>query len=216
MLKITTLLVLSALAAPVQAEDCPEFYRFVDFGRADSDGVLRRGGPTFRGFVTEGISILKQDETVCLTARETSTDGRKLTIPIVAQISVDPELAGLNLRGLAIQSVKDASVTASENAIAHRERLTQTGTTTTQGDSYLCASGEAPQELSCQVISPYKDNTDLVAYCDAQRCTMPVLAYGARLAVSASWTRTQTTPDATANEIIQQAQSLHDFFKLHF
>jgi hypothetical protein len=216
MLKITTILVLSALASPVQAEDCPEFYRFVDFGRADGDGVLRRGGPTFRGFVTEGVSILKQDETVCLNAGETSTDGRKLSIPIVAQINVDPDLAGLNLLMFAIRSVEDASVTATDNASAHRENLAQADTITTKGDSYLCASGQSPKDLSCQVISPYKDNTDLVVYCDGQSCTMPVMAYGTRLGVSASWTRTVTAPDATANEIIRIVQSLHDFFKLHF
>ena len=195
------------------AEACPPKYRFVDFGRESSDGVIRRGGTIFRAFDAGGTLLLVPEGTTCRAVEEMSKDGRLLPIPVVTGIAIDLEVAGPDVSDLRLTALADVAAAAERNAALHRDRLTQTGTITTRGTSFLCAAVPENDTVSCQLVSPYEGNAALVVYCDAQRCQMPVLVRDPQLSISAIWRRGASDPEALGPEITEKIQRIHDFFE---
>ena len=48
MLRVIASVLFILFASQANAQSCPDYYRFVDFGLKGNDGVIYRGGPTFR------------------------------------------------------------------------------------------------------------------------------------------------------------------------
>lgn len=206
MRKILTLLFFAALAGPLQAQTCPDFFRFVDFGLIDGDGNTYRGGPVFRAEGFDETPLLLRDQTECTDVRDVLKDGRGNPIPVATRITYDPAQTGLALQGLHVSAVGDTAQTAAENASAHLALLAQPGSTTARGDSFLCAQNPDADTISCQLASPYPGNTPLVVYCNATSCDMPVMAINDRLMVSAAWSR----PGAPSTDLIRIGADMSD------
>ena len=153
------------------------------------------------------------ERTICRMVQEVSIDGRALPIPVVSAVDVDPAVAALDVTQLRLAAMDDAAAAAEANAGPHRETLAQTGTIATRGANFLCASAEASTPVSCQVLSPYRNNAPLVIYCDARQCEMPVLVRDDQLSVSATWRRDATDPDAVGLEITDKIQVIYDFLE---
>lgn len=205
------LLCLSAQGA--FAETCPPSYRFVDFGREDSDGVLRRGGVIFRAFDENGTRLLLPERSICRAVEEVSKDGRALPIPVVASVGVDLAVAGLDLVDLQLVKYDDSIAEAEANAVLHRETLARPDTVTWRGDSALCVEATNTDRVSCQIVSPYVAIAPLVIYCEAGQCQMPVLARDEELAITATWDSDATSSEALAQEIMGKVQEIYDFLE---
>lgn len=205
----TFLLVLFANAA--FAESCPPNYRFVDFGRQDSDGVLRRGGTIFRAFDGNGIGLLLRDRSICRSVEELSKDGRALPIPVVSSVAVNLDVAGLEFTELQLMAVDDAIAEAEANAARHRATLAQTDAVIQRGDNYLCAATAGNDAVSCQIVSPYMAIAPLVIYCHVAQCRMAVLARDEKMIIAATWSR--AVRDPAAPDIIGKVQVIYDFLE---
>lgn len=213
MFKILAAILLCLSAQGAFAESCPPSYRFVDFGREDSDGVLRRGGVIFRAFDTDGTRLLLPERSICRAVAEVSKDGRALPIPVVARVGVDLSVARLDLIDLQLVRDDDAIAEAEANATVHRATLAMPQTVTWRGETALCAAGAVPDRMSCQIVSPYVAIAPLVIYCDDGQCRMPVLARDEHLVISASWRSDVTTSEAMAQDIIGKVQAIHAFLE---
>jgi hypothetical protein len=216
MYKIAALLFLTALAGHASAQDCPNRYRFVDFGLQNRDGVMRRGGTIFRAFDGQGADLLIPERSICVKVADLATDGRALPIPVVSNIWIDLEKAPTGLTGLQLKAVEDVVAAAEANAELHLAKLNQPDITITRGQSFLCASEAGTPGLSCQLLSPYGGNAPLVVYCDAQSCTMPILGRDEQLIIGSSWHRVAVDPKAVGVEIAERVQGIHDFLESQF
>jgi hypothetical protein len=216
MYKIAALFILTAFGGQASAQDCPDRYRFVDFGLQDREGVIRRGGTIFRAFDGQGAHLLVLGSSICLDVPEVATDGRALPIPVVSSVEIDLEKAPDGLTGLRVKTVKDVAATAQANATRHLAMLSQPGTITTRGESFLCASTVEGPYLSCQLLSPYGGNAPLVVYCDSEVCTMPVLVRDKQLVIEASWPRLELDPEAVSLAISGRVQRIHGFLEAQF
>ncbi|TFL19824.1 hypothetical protein [Jannaschia formosa] len=194
-------------AAPAQAEECPGFYRFVEFGLLDRDGMLRPGGTVLRGIDAEGAPILRTDATVCQAIQGVRRDGPGNPIPIVSEVAFDPALLPLDLGALRLSAHDDLAALTERIAAPHRAALA--GAEPVTGPDFLCVSGPAVE--SCQLASPYGPDFPLVVYCDDAGCEMPALAYDDRIAVSARWDRQATTPEELGPEIRSRIEALRAF-----
>ena len=125
-------------ASHALAEDCPRFYRFVDFGIEGDDGVIYRGGPAFRVEGFDGHLLVHATRTQCLGVRDVLADGHGNPIPVVASIDYDPVRTGADLIALRVAKADDLRTVAEENAAAHRANLEQVGAVETRGESSLC------------------------------------------------------------------------------
>lgn len=197
-----------------QAQSCPDFFRFVDFGLEARDGTLHRGGTILRAESFEGEPLLLREKTLCRAVQEVSKDGPGNPIPVVSSIDYDPAKTGIPLIELRILSVKDATAQAEENAAAHRAALDRPDTEITRGSNFLCAAQPEPGTLSCQLLSPYPGNAPLVVYCDALRCEMPGLAINTRLLARAAWTNASAgagSAEAAGTDILSTLEQIHGF-----
>lgn len=214
MIRAVSFVLLFLFASQAKAQDCPDFYRFVDFGLKGSDGMIYRGGPLFRAEGFSGEPLLLTDRTVCLPVRETSKDGPGNPIPVVESIAYDPSKGALDLSVLTVSTLDNAAAQAEANAAVHVARLEQTDAIVMRGTHFLCASVIEPFALSCQLASPYPGNIALVIYCDDLRCTMPAMAASERLLVSAAWASDvsyKSTPENAGDEIHRIVLQIHDF-----
>ena len=72
------------------AGNCPDFFRFVDFGQTDKNGVVYRGGSFLRAENFDGTALLDIKRTECREVIETNTDGRGYPIPCLLYTSPSP------------------------------------------------------------------------------------------------------------------------------
>ena len=207
---LTALLV--AIAAVAQAQTCPDFLRFADFGIEQADGSFSRGGVILRGIGADagGDPILKLDETECRDVTDLLKDGRGNPIPVVTHIAYDTAKAGLDLIELSLSYSKDARRDAAENLKAHLANTERDEVILAR--TSLCAIGE--EALSCQLVSPYPGNVELVVYCEGATCQMPVLAVAETIYVSASWEMDWTDGKVDAGErLTEKVQEVHEFLE---
>ena len=199
-------------ASHVSAQNCPDFFRFVDFGLEGRDGQVYRGGTILRAENFGGQPLLIAARTECLEVQETSKDGPGNPIPVVTGINYDPEKIEVTLTELRVFSAIDTVVVADDAASTHLAKLDQTDAIITSGRDFLCASQKETDFLSCQFVSPYPGSAVLVVYCDASECKMPSLAMNEQLVISASWAhRGGSQVEATSKDILQKIQQIHDF-----
>ncbi len=201
-------------AGQASADNCPDFYRFVDFGLFAQDGRVYRGGPTFRAESLEGAPLMLRGRSECRKIRDISKDGHGNPIPVVTRVYYKPERTGIDLTELTLRSVDRNDAEAEENASAHRASLARADTATTRGADFLCAQTSDDDTLSCQIVSPYPGNIALVVYCDARQCDMPAMAVQEGIMVGAVWPRPPETldkPEKTGSDIVEKARQIHDF-----
>ena len=129
-----------SLAPEAQAESCPDFFRFADFGLTDQEGRVVRGGPIFRGQSFEGRTLFDRAQAVCRKVANIASDGHGNPIPVVAKISYDVSRTGLELSTLDVTYAKDTPQAALENARQHRQNLV--GTSPMKGPASLCARAD--------------------------------------------------------------------------
>ena len=199
-------------ASHASAQDCPRFYRFVDFGIEGDDGVIYRGGPAFRVEGFDGHLLVHSSGTQCLGVRDVLTDGHGNPIPVVASIDYDPARTGADLMALRVAQDDDLRTAADENAAAHRATLEQVGAVVTRSESSLCVRPEGLVDTSCQVVSPYPGDTPLLVYCDAVICRMAVMALVDDIFAAAEWASGPSFTGAMAGfEIAKRVKAIHDF-----
>lgn len=179
------LLVMATLAGPAAAE-CPDFYRFVDFGLQDADGTLYRGGPVFRAEDFDGTPLLFTRSTICADVADLAKDGRGNPIPVVTRIAYDRRETDPALGWIEVAASADAIAVANSFAGLHQDRLGQDGITQVRGDNYLCAVASVVN-LSCQIASPYPNDAPVVVYCEDGQCLTFGMAMTDRLLIAASW-----------------------------
>lgn len=200
------------LAGQVQAQACPDFFRFVDFGVQDREGRFQRGGPIFRAESLTGRSLLELSATQCRRVAHIASDGHGNPIPVVTRVTYDVDRLDIDLTRLEVSYAEDTEVAAFENARMHRRHLRQAASV--KGAHSLCvALGEV---MSCQVVSPYLRSVDLVVYCDPALCRMPVLAVAPRIVMSAEWeagAALWAQPERAGEVIYQKLRALHGFFE---
>lgn len=202
------------IASHANAKNCPDFFRFVDFGIKSNDGDIHPRGVVFRAEGFDGQSLILEDRTQCLTVREISKDGHGNPIPIVKSVEYNPERTGIDLIKLSISVSADLKADAEKNARAHRARLEQNGFIQTRGPNFLCLSENSINSLSCQLTSPYPGNYALVVYCNERECTIPVLAAGKEISVSVAWASSETfvnNPEAAGTDIYNKVLKIQDF-----
>lgn len=198
------------LGAAAHAQNCPDFFRFVDFGQDDVNG-LARGGTLIRVESLEGRPLIKRAETACTPAQFLASDGHGNPIPVVTSITFDPEKLPFEVSAFEVNRVEDAFALAEKNAQAHRDALGQSTIQTAQGESHLCAG--AAETLSCQLVSPFAQTAPLVVYCDKAACEMSVLSFNKHVAVTAVWPLTTETLEAAGTDIAQKLQEISAFLE---
>ena len=214
MLRLFCILFLGILSGPLRAQDCPDFFRFVDFGQLDRNIEIHRGGTVFRAESFEGEPLLRAGDTVCLPVSDLAKDGRGNPVPVVSQIEYDPVKTNVDLQHLSISRVTDPADAAIENTRAHLALLDQTGTIVQQGSNFLCASQLDTSTVSCQISSPSGNNLPLVVYCDAALCNMDVMAMNDHLIASATWTMADfdfADLGLVAGDILSRVQAINAF-----
>lgn len=216
MARIFLCICLCLMASAAQAQNCPDFFRFVDFGLEGKDGAVYRGGTTLRAESFEGEPMLLADTSTCLPISDVAKDGHGNPIPIVSQIFYDPRALNEELIELSVFVPDDIETAIADNAATHKTNLANTDAQITRGTNFICASRAAQPGFTCQIVSPYGVNLDLVIHCGAQQCVMPVLAATDRLAVSARWAvdpASLADIAATASNLIGKIRQIHDFLK---
>lgn len=210
MLTFVATLLLALMTTNVVAQSCPDYYRFVEFGLEDREGIIRRGGPVFRAVSLANRDQLLPQRTMCRDIALLATDGHGHAIPVVTSAAYDPSKIGIGVTSLALSYVDD-SASAEDIAAPHLQAVAKAGPAA-RGDAFLCATGTAEGSLSCQVVSPYTGLPPPVIYCTASDCEMPFMQIDARVSASATWPRDGDAPDETALEILEMVQRLHDFW----
>lgn len=201
------------LGGAAQAQDCPDFYRFVDFGLEDDAGRMYRGGPIFRAENFDETPLLIASGTQCLDVYPTLTDGRGNPMPVVSSVQYDPAVAGLDLTDFRLTDVGNAKALAEVTAARHQDWLESSTSLITRGDNYVCAAPDGTGDLSCQLVSPYDGNMPLVVYCNATNCAMLGLAMNERLAISGRWPSQQRYIDDPHTAAIENAQRVQQIFE---
>lgn len=202
------------VASFANAQECPPFFRFVDFGLIDKKGMLSRGGPLLRGESFEGTTLLAIEETQCEVVRDLASDGHGNPIPVVSSISYDVAKIEFDLTRFHVSVLDNAVASAEENAAPHRERVGRFETV--KGQNSLCAISSESRELSCQVTSPYKIPAPLVVYCGLEFCRMPVMSMDQRVAASAIWAFGDDfwrNPETTGETVFDKVQEIHGFLE---
>jgi hypothetical protein len=216
MLRSLFLFLFVVFGAQAYANECPEKYRFVDFGVVGNDGVLRRGGTILRAFDENNTHLLVPSLTICLPVERLAKDGRSLPVPVAASVVFNLEVVKIGVTSLSVHTVQDAEADAVANATRHESVLAQPGTQTLRGENFLCASAAGRDDVSCQLVSPYEGDAPLVVYCSAQQCAMPVLGVNARLTGSATWPRNSVELDAVGHDVSTMVTRVFDFLGLRF
>jgi hypothetical protein len=214
--KIVLILLLAAFATQASAGTCPDRYRFVDFGLEGRDGVIRRGGTVLRAFDENNIHLLQPQATVCLSVERLAVDGRALPVPVVSGVAFDLDIVEIGLTTLEIVAVEDVAQAGETNAEQHRLRLSQSNVRSIRGEDFLCAFAQNSDEVSCQVVSPYRTSAALVVYCDEQICRMPALGIDGQLIATAVWPRGTGAADAIGTEVSKTVRGIFSFLETRF
>ena len=160
MYKIVFSLLCFLWTGSASAFTCPDFFRFVDFGQTDHDGIVYRGGSFFRAEDFDGTALLHIERTECLDVTDIGKDGHGNPIPVVVSIHYNPDNLPADFAELNVRSLEDATAAAEESAERHRTRLQQPDIETTRGENYLCLTDNTKELFSCQVTSPFAENGD--------------------------------------------------------
>lgn len=204
------------IATPSHAQTCPDYYRFVDFGLEDKNGVIYRGGTLLRAEGFSAEALLLENLTECLEVRDLAKDGHGNPIPVVETINYIPNIVGTELNELRVSRNKDTRDAANENAKSHLANIQNAENITTKGENFVCVSLKTADMISCQLVSPYAGNISLVIYCNAETCKMPVLAINEELMISASWKSSDAllkNPQEVGSQSAAKVQQIHDFLK---
>ncbi|AXI47702.1 hypothetical protein C1J03_17825 [Sulfitobacter sp. SK012] len=199
-----------------QAQSCPEYFRFVDFGAITADGSLLRGGPTFK-VKRDGEPLFESGSVACTDIEPVFTDGHNQPIPLVTALSyssnlVAPEMTNLNIKRLSATSAK----LAQEPLEGHRIARSAAGNSATQGADFLCVHVDLSpsQTISCEVVSPFDTTLSFIVACNDTACAMSGMAIEKAVNISAGWTISGTATleeaGATASDI---ATKIHAFIK---
>ena len=173
--RLFAILLLAISAGHASAQACPPFFRFVDFGLNASDGKVYRGGTLVRAEGLDGRALLLRPQTRCLAITDIAKDGPGNPIPIVTYVAYDPDLTGRSLNQLNRCAVKDSHMTATNKLENHLDNLSAEGAEITRSADFLCVRTQ-PENISCQLTSPYPNLAPLVIYCDTLSCEMLALA----------------------------------------
>ena len=214
MFKAIALFLFVILAGQASAQSCPEFFRFVDFGLKANDGIIYRGGPIFRAESLEGQPLLLRERTDCRKVPQIAKDGHGNPIPVVTRVFYNPERTGLALDELRLTTSENVADMAEEQAEAHRMELGKSSIVSTQGADFLCVFSDSTDDLSCQLQSPYAGSIPLIVTCDADVCTMPVLAITDQIFASAVWTieaAILAAPETAGAAISRMIRDIHGF-----
>lgn len=198
------------------AQNCPAFFRFVDFGLENKTGQFFRGGPIFRLESLNGATLLAQGETRCRDVRDIAKDGHGNPIPVVTSFAYNVRKTGIDLSELRVSFRENSEASAEKDAELHRKRIADPAVASNKGASSLCANPPDTQVMSCQLVSPYPGNTVLIVYCEQMFCRMPVLAINAHISVSATWTVHETfwtETEKVGDALRAKVQSIHDFLQ---
>ena len=207
-MKAALAVLLIAAASPATAE-CPDFYRFVDFGIADDDGTLFRGGPLFRAEDFDGVRLLDDSRTICAEVADTLTDGRGNPIPVVRWIAYDTAKTGLNMVLLEARRERDAPKAAETRLVPHQALLAQAGAAQIRGEDHLCVKDG--NGLSCQLVSPFGTEAPLIVNCLAGYCRSEVIVLSDTIALGAVWRTQGGSAAEQAEEISATLQGIADF-----
>ena len=210
-LKTIAIFILLLLATMAKAEECPDFYRFVDFGLVAGDGETYRGGPVFRAEDLDGQILLRGGLTTCQNITDVAKDGHGNPIPVVSGISFDTAKAGLDLTRLDVSLVGDVKGAALMPAQKHEIAMAGSDARVVRGADFLCEGLDG--SVSCQVSSLMVQDVSLIAFCDADTCTLPVIALNPRIAASAVWHHARSLNDAAeiGAEISAKVRAIHAF-----
>jgi hypothetical protein len=206
-------LVISLCASAAQAQDCPAFFRFVDFGQVAKDSSLNRGGPVLRAEGFDGRALLLPQRATCLAAAELSKDGRGNPIPIVSRVFYDPSMAGLPVSELFVATAQDMTAQIAALEAAHQADLSAPNAIITQGATFRCAFMAGAPSLSCQIVSPFGSTQAPILRCDSAMCTLPVVAINDRIFAGARWPNPIDPEQAamTAEDATDKVALIHDF-----
>jgi hypothetical protein len=185
--RLIAILILMMAASQSVAQNCPDFYRFVDFGLIGRDGSINRGGIVLRAEGFNGDALLISTQTQCLDVRDLAKDGRGNSIPLVSQISYDPNVSTLPFNAISVAVSPDMTARAEAAAVPHRVSLADAETVQTTGPKSLCVRRSDSVNFTCQIAQPYARDAPLIVSCNGTVCEMPVLAITDALYVSASW-----------------------------
>lgn len=211
---LTALFVLSG--SQVAAQNCPDFFRFVDFGLQDQGGAFHRGGTVFRAESLGGTPLLHRELTKCRAVNDTSIDGHGHPMPVVTSISYDVARTGLDLTELRVSFHDDIEATISENLYAHRSALRQPEAERIKGENSICALSKERDALSCQLISPYPGDLDLVVFCTLDGCEMPALGVDQHIGIVAAWAVPDalwSDPERAGSLLYDKVQSIYGFLE---
>jgi hypothetical protein len=214
MFRLLCLLIFAAVSAPLHAQVCPDFFRFVDFGQLDRDGEIHRGGAVFRAESFEGEPLLREDGTDCLPVSDLAKDGPGNPVPVVSLIAYDPTKIGLDLEHLTVAKISNPAEAAVSDASAHLATLEQSDTVQHQGSHFLCARQLDASQMSCQIRSPFGGNQPLVVYCDKAICKMAFMVMNDDLIASATWRPERPNfadLEDAANDIDAKIRGIHAF-----
>lgn len=202
------------LGSAAQAQDCPDFYRFVDFGVVDDAGLMYRGGPLLRAENFDEDRLLIEDETICLDVWPTLTDGRGNPMPLVSEIHYDPAAIGAPFTELTVRATTDTTAAATQSGVVYTDWRDDPASQLTQGETFLCARTDLTPHIGCQLVSPYSTEAPLNVYCHEGACRLPVLAMDERVFVSARWdidVDYMNDPDAAGASMMEAVHAIHDF-----
>lgn len=200
-------------AGQVSAQGCPDFFRFVDFGLEDRNGVFSRGGPLLRAESLGGTPLLLRDQTTCREVRDIASDGHGNPIPVVTGVSYDPARVQLGLSALHVRFAADTGESTQAAVRTHQDRLARADVRVIRGERFLCAQAGSVDQISCQLVSPYPGNRALVVYCEDGACSLPALAMNDRMQISANWERTAQDPEKVAAQMMRMVAGIHAFLE---
>ncbi|RED12825.1 hypothetical protein [Pontivivens insulae] len=192
-----------------QAEPCPDFYRFVDFGLPDAEGALHRGGPVVRAEGFAGETLLEAAATECVTVSPLSRDGHGNPMPVVSRIGFRVARLDSVFDSLSVFVAQDSLRFAQEAAMPHRAAVAGHDAAIFRGADILCV--DQTNGLSCQIASPFDAAGPVVAYCEASACHLPAMALNDRILVEARWPATDEGVEALAEMIRAQDQAIDAF-----
>ena len=202
------------LASQAQAQNCPDFFRFVDFGQIGEDGVTYRGGTLLRAESFAGEPMLLAEQTTCVSVSTRAVDGRGNLIPVVTSMFYDPKRTGIGLSSLGVVRSPDIAKAVDANAAKHRERLNRNDAVIERDSAFLCAADVDRDHVTCQLVSPYNNGYDLVVHCYLSECAMPVMAINDHLQVAATWPSVALTDNDLAEHgaaVAEKVTQIHDF-----
>jgi hypothetical protein len=199
-----------------QAQNCPEYFRFVDFGVSRADGSIHPGGPTFK-VKRDGKPLFESGSVACRDIVPVFTDGHNQPIPLVTTFSYAPSLVASNMTSLSLTRTPNTSATDALVVVQrHRTIRNEADAAIINGADFLCASGapSSAQTISCEVVNPFEATLSFIVSCDGATCAMSAMAIDDAVHISANWSNTAPVSAKTTGEVASEmAAKIHAFIK---